>query len=1166
MDEGSSPPGSVAGDLSVSAAASVGPLSFSGLTDFMGRGAGSDAASSDELPPGTLVGDARIVTLLGAGGMGRVYEAVQESTQRTVAVKVIRPGVVSAVAARRLAHEAQILGRLSHPGIARIYSAGVARIGGSDLPFFVMEYVDEPRSLTAFAAAGNLSRRERVELFRQVCLAVAHGHERGVVHRDLKPGNILVDRAGQPKVIDFGVARCTAEEGQLTTMHTGMGELLGTAQYMAPEQLFGTADDIDARADVYALGLVLYELLTGDFPYEVRGRPIYEVARVVREVEPRSLSTLDRDLRGDLTAIVATCLDKERGRRYPSAAAVAADLGRHLRGEAIVARPPGLLESLARLASRHKAATLGLAAVLTTLVVAAVGMSLLAVRAERQRALATASAELASRQLYRANVRSLQSFIESDNPRAARAILRETRALAGDSLPLELRCLAADLDEALVVLEPTGDPVVEVAFSADGRRLETTSAEPLSWRPSTEAAELLSWRAEFFRRIPSRRRVSYAVTAGEGLRRLGPATGDPLDAAGSSGRVLDRAVDGSRLELDADGYVILQRADETAPTRLGEPRGRLAGAAFSPEAARVAVLGVDGRLDLWDADGGRLIGSLDYPEPCTDFTFSPDGSRVATLRLIAGARIQIRLFESEKGRRLSELFVPRERSVDTFILAFSHDGGQLATAAWTGGITIWSSDTGEPAQTLAGHSTLVTALAWSADGRRLASGDQSGRICIWNLATGRLERQCIGHSSDILSLAFSPEGSRLVSGGVDHSVRMWETTASRPLAAVPLAGDPLVVTFDPAGQELAVASPDGIIEVWSTTLVERRHCLTVPGTVNDLAYAPDGGLLAAATYRSDGTGEVVVWDAATGAERGRLSGIMGGSSVAGAVAARFNDDASLLVTTSGDGSVTVWSLDGSSRLWEAKVEQFQSLAKPKALFCLGGELVAHKQPYLFDARTGKKRQELVRGQIWSQAVSFDGRLLARGMAAGRTYLIKCTGERSDGRREGYDVSERTPYLLGHTEPVLAIDFDATGTWLATASADGTARIWNVADRTEVAVLSGHEGPVARVAFTPGGRRVVTSSVDGTARIWDAAFGFELCQFSSPGDRPATTVLSPDGRVLVIPSRDAQGPFLRLLGLTNADVTSARQIQLQRDAAAAPAAGTATAARTIVRPE
>lgn len=1156
MEEGSSIPGSVAGDPPSSAPSSVGPLSFSGLTDFMGGVAGGDA-TSDGLLSGTVVGDARIVRLLGAGGMGRVYEAIQESTQRTAAVKVIRPGIVSAVAARRLAHEAQILGRLSHPGIARIYSAGVARIAGSDLPYFVMEYVDEPRSITAFAVARNLSRREQVELFLQVCLAVAHGHERGVVHRDLKPGNILVDRMGQPKIIDFGVARCTAEEGQLTTMHTGTGELLGTAQYMAPEQLFGTAADIDARADVYALGLVLYELLTGDLPYEVRGRPIYEVARVVREVEPRPLSTLDRDLRGDLTAIVATCLDKERGRRYPSAGAVAADLVRHLRGEAIVARPPGFLESSARLASRHKAAALGFASVLATLVVAAAGMSLLAVRAERQRAIATASAELAERQLYRANVRSLQSFIELGNPRAARAILRETMALVGDSLPLELRCLAADLDEALVVLEPTGGPVVEVFFSPDGSRFKVMSVVLDTDRPHKAGTELLRQRAGSFRLVRKRQQVDYAVAGDDHYRRLRPAGGNSVEV---SGRLFDQVTDGRQLELDEDGCVTLRQTDPAAPViTLGPPRGRIAAAAFAPEAARVAVLGADGRLDLWNAADGQLVGSPGFPEPVTDFLFSPDGSRLAALSLIAGSEAEIRLFETNTGGQLREIVVPWERSLDELNLVFSLDGRRLATASWAGTIDIWSIDTGERTQILPRHPTRVTSLAWSADGSLLASGDQSGRICIWNLVTGSLERQCIGHSGDILSLAFSPEGNRLASGGVDHSVRIWATKAERPLASVPLAGEPLVVTFHPTGKELAVATAEGTLEVWSTTRVERRLCLPVPGGVNDLAYAPAGELLAAATDLSDEAGEVVVWDAVTGAERARLPGLG-----RGAVAARFNDDGSLLVTTSGDGAVAVWSLTGPIRLWESRAKQFRSPAKPPALFGLGGAVVAYKQPYLFDALTGKQRHDLVRGQIWSQTVSDDGQLLARGTATGRTYLFDCTGGRSAELLEGHAVPGHTPYLLGHTESVLTVEFDATGRRLATGSADATARIWNVADKTNVSLLSGHEGPVSRVAFTPGSSRVVTSSLDGTARIWDAELGFELCQFSIAGDRPDTTAISPDGRVLVISARDETGPFLRLLGLTNAEVTSARQVR--HESAAVHASGTATAARTTKLPE
>jgi serine/threonine protein kinase len=326
-------------------------LSFSGLTEFLG---GAAAADADVLQPGTRLGDVAIIRLLGEGGMGRVYEGLQGTPCRSVAVKVMRPGAVSRPAAKRFEHEAHILGRLTHPGIARIYSVGMQPLPGGTVPYFVMEYVDEGRPITEHAARLGLSIQDRVRLFREACLAVAHGHQKGVIHRDLKPGNILVDAAGQPKIIDFGVARTTNGDLSPTTLQTDAGQIIGTLRYMCPEQFDGPSDDLDVRADVYSLGLVLYELLAGRLPYDLKGRALYEVARVVREVEPAALSAVNPRLRGDLDTIVAKCLEKDRSQRYSTAAELEADLGRHLRGEPIAARPPLLLESLARLARRSR--------------------------------------------------------------------------------------------------------------------------------------------------------------------------------------------------------------------------------------------------------------------------------------------------------------------------------------------------------------------------------------------------------------------------------------------------------------------------------------------------------------------------------------------------------------------------------------------------------------------------------------------------------------------------------------------------------------------------------------------------------------------------------------------------------------------------------------------
>lgn len=350
-------------------------------------------AESNEPPPiPKEIGRYRILSLLGHGGMGTVYEAEQSQPKRTVALKVIRASVLSAELLRRFEHESQVLARLQHPGIAQVYEAGtVPDEHGQPMPFFAMELI-RGVPLAEFAAKKNLSTRERMELIARICDAVNHAHQKGVIHRDLKPENILVDESGQPKVLDFGVARATDGDIKRTTLQVEIGKLIGTVPYMSPEQTRGNPDDLDTRSDVYALGVIAYELLAGRLPYDLEKRVVQEAVRIICDEEPTRLSSINRTLRGDIETIVAKALEKDRTRRYPTAEAFASDIRHYLKDEPIEARPANTWYQLSKFSRRNKALVGGIAASFLILVVGLVATTLQNKEIQRQKTLAEANA------------------------------------------------------------------------------------------------------------------------------------------------------------------------------------------------------------------------------------------------------------------------------------------------------------------------------------------------------------------------------------------------------------------------------------------------------------------------------------------------------------------------------------------------------------------------------------------------------------------------------------------------------------------------------------------------------------------------------------------------------------------------------------------------------
>jgi WD40 repeat protein/tRNA A-37 threonylcarbamoyl transferase component Bud32 len=1204
-------------DASIPDGQSIGDsvLSFAGLSQFMG---GRAAPGAGQLVPGSRLGDVTIVRIVDEGGMGQVYEGLQGMPCRTVAVKVIRPGVFSPTAAKRFKHEAQILGRLTHPGICRIYSVGLERLPGGEVPYFVMEYIQDALTITGYATQRSLSIRDRVTLFCEACQAVAHGHQNGVIHRDLKPGNILIDSAGRPKIIDFGLARNTDGHTALTTMHTDIGQLVGTLSYMAPEQFDGVADALDVRTDVYALGVVLYELLAGRLPYDIAKRPVYEVARVVKEFEPRSLSSVSPRLRGDLDTIVAKCVEKDCGRRYSSASELAADLGRHLRGEPINASPPRLLDSVARLARRHRLAALATVGVAASLVMAIVGISVFALRANaarkdavglarvaaderevarREKTRADAEADTSRRQAYAANLRALQSYLETKNNRAARQLYARNLELAGSPLPIEMHCLGAQLDNSLAVVASQPGIIYGLAYNAEGTALAVTTADgrnipqvsttPEGMRllfgngrdtwmylarslmcfrvgsgyqydtlPACDDESLQQWAARSIAAVALGIRPTGPVGPAAvelGIRPTGPVGPAAVELGirlTDSVQPLPLSPDGRRLAVSTrdGGMRIVDKSTGKTEVVLNGEVGRIHRMAFSPDGGRLVTIDAKANLGLWNAGSGRLLGRYERTDSGpTSFRFSPEGSRLAVLTRDDQRRLDLIVYDTADGSRMSTVDISNWMSREPIPLDFSPDGSRLVTASDQQDLSIWDIASGASLGRLCGHSASVSNVAFSPDGSQIASGAVNGHIRLWNSHTFALVRELIGHDGGIRDLAFSPDGDTIASGSADGTVRVWSRTTTEPLAVLTGLRGMTAAAFSPNGEQLAVASKDtGSIELWNPRTVERVCSLDgAGGTVAHLAYSPDGSQLAAAFTSPRQSGGVRVWRTDTGEQLHDF-----GEDGRGEVAVAFSPDGERLLTTSADATMMVWNLSTGRRLVAETASLRSSSRDVGAVFGLGGSRIAFNNAKLLDGTTGMVVAGLSpHGRMTSLAVSPDGRILASGMAIGSLYLNDLA------------TGSLLARVTAHYGSVRSISFCQDSTQMVTGGMDGTVGLWDTSSAQTIRVLQGHEDSVEKVMFTPDGRRIITAATDGTVRIWDPALGQELATLPGQRDYPKAVALSPDGTRIVAAATDGA---VRIWGLSNAEIVTARRAAAARTLTKAVASNPATSPADVHR--
>ena len=766
--------------------------------------------------PGESIGPYKLLQVIGEGGMGVVFMAEQSRPiQRRVALKVIKPGMDSKQVVARFEAERQALALMDHQNIAKVFDAGTTTSGR---PYFVMELV-QGTPITRFCDERRLSPRARLELFVPVCQAIQHAHQKGIIHRDIKPSNVLVtmyDDRAVPKVIDFGVAKAMDRSLTEMTMFTQFGAIVGTFEYMSPEQAEMNALGVDTRSDVYSLGVLLYEILTGTPPLErerLRKSGLDEMLRIIREEEPpRPSQRLSQSgdlpkiaasrgadptrlaglIRGDVDWIVMKCLEKERTRRYESANGLARDIQRHLADEPVEACPPGASYRARKFMRRHRASLAVAAALALTLVAGTAFSAWQAARASR-----------AERSSAKERDTALEKQAETSRAQAETVVERNRVAAANGQLTRAL----GDLRNALYVSDM--NRAFQYASQGNMRRVEELLARH---RPRDDQDDLRGVEWRYLDRLCAKSRETIL-----------------LDVGGSLNAVAISPQDESMAVARSDG--VLQVFDlQSAQER------------FSKTDLNVALLG-------FSADGESFIA------------LCSDGARGSNSREM---QAYLRAFSSRNGEEL-------EASRKSLMLgevgqsALARDGRLLIGFAGEGKARVWQTSNLEPVATLDAYAqnppvlpAFMHFLALSQDAKSLA-WQLGPTTTIWDLATEKLLFRNTNEKFWSFALALSPDGEVLAChrGGPPHVVQLWKWRTSELIHEFPgLKGHVYQLAFSPDGRTLAAGDELSVIRLWDTTdFRELRAFQGHSGLLMHLNYSSDGAIL----YSASRDGEARAW-------------------------------------------------------------------------------------------------------------------------------------------------------------------------------------------------------------------------------------------------------------------------------------------------------------------
>jgi WD40 repeat protein/serine/threonine protein kinase len=1042
--------------------------------------------------PGTIIGPYKLLQQIGEGGMGVVFMAEQtRPVHRTVALKIIKPGMDSRQVIARFEAERQALALMDHPNIARVLDAGTTSVDRSlreregvsrsematlGRPYFVMELV-KGMPITKYCDEKRLSLSERLELFVPVCQAVQHAHQKGIIHRDLKPSNVMValyDGRPVPKIIDFGVVKATGPQLTDRTMFTEFGAVIGTLEYMSPEQAELNQLDIDTRSDIYSLGVLLYELLTGSTPFErkrLQEAAFDEMLRIIREEEPPRPSTrlttlaqlhvstvsgqrgsdpqrLSILVRGELDWIVMKCLDKDRNRRYESANALAADVERYLNDEPIQACPPSLGYLLRKSARRHKMALSMAGLVVAGLLFAVVGLAISTLAISQARDSVQHALDRERRTAYFQSIALAEREWSAGNLSRAVDLLNECpRDLRG----WEWRYLQRLRGKPVSPLRHDSN-IFACAISPDGGKIASVDREGYIkiWN-SNDGRERHHFRGH--------EGVAWCV---------------------------DFSPDGLQLATgDRRGCVKIWSVDSAQELRSWQLPGLVSyvdAIAFSPDGRRLACANSRDEKSKYSSviiffnprTGEKLLELPEQTDYVKSIDFSPDG------RLLAAACIDdtIRISDAHSGETV-RTFVG---DADFWCVAFSPDGRLLAAGSggreWesNGAVTIWDLATGERRFSSPGHGAKY--LAFSPDGRRLATGGTDLTARIWDVATGQEAITLRGHKDFVRTVAFTPDGHRLVSASDDRTIRIWDAT---PWQRGEKRGEELMtfhghtdglndVAFHPTEPRLATASSDGTVRIWDTqTGLEVANRRSEIGAIGTVAYSPDGKQL---VFAGSDVESAIVVDADSGEEVRRL-----GKHLEGIPAVAFSADGTRLVSGgAADGSVMISDVASgkvlqklSGHSWYVDDVVFSPDPSGRLVASAGIDGTAR----VWVVTTGHELPASpLRHQGFVDGVAFspEGRFLATGSWDGMVRIWDT------------ETWKQLPGSLPTNGFVRCLGFSPDGQLLAWGTTNALVQVWRKSTG-EIRTMRGHLNAVRSVAFSPDGKLIASASQDGTAKLW-----------------------------------------------------------------------------------